>query len=127
MKDKKVLSPHLQIYRLPFTALMSISHRITGVILFGLVLLFCFLVGLFAFFPNLFLNNAFATIFEIFRIALILSSLPLLYHLINGIRHLIWDFGGVGLNLKALKTSGVSVLIATLIVFVILILYVYGV
>ena len=38
--SKYPISPHLQIYRLPLTALVSIAHRITGVILaFGCLLL----------------------------------------------------------------------------------------
>ena len=40
MKDKRPLSPHLQIYRLPMPAILSITHRFTGVILFSGSMLF---------------------------------------------------------------------------------------
>ena len=54
MDDNRPLSPHLQVYRLPLNALLSISHRLTGVALsFGFVLLVVWLLGI-AFLPTLF-------------------------------------------------------------------------
>lgn len=85
------LSPHLEVYRLPMTALMSISHRITGVILAG----GCLLIT--AFFVAAAMGpEAYKTVMDyastfwgmLFMFA---WSFVLYYHLCNGIRHLLWD------------------------------------
>jgi succinate dehydrogenase / fumarate reductase cytochrome b subunit len=85
------LSPHLQVYRLPITALMSISHRITGVILAG----GCLLVTLFLFGAamgkeefDLIMGFAATPVGTGLMMA---WSFVLYYHLCNGVRHLIWD------------------------------------
>lgn len=91
--SQRPLSPHLQIYRLPLTALLSISHRITGVGLVAGLLLGMTLLVLAALGPDYF------TPIEKF-----LQSLPsrlliwcwiyaLCFHFCHGIRHLFWDSG----------------------------------
>jgi len=103
--DNRPLSPHLQVYRLPFTALTSISHRISGVLLSGGALVLVYWVIAAAAGPQ-----AYATA------STILSSLPvqmliflwtfvLFYHLCNGIRHLVWDVG-YGFDLRTAQRSG---------------------
>lgn len=87
------LSPHLQIYRLPATALLSISHRITGAlltigILFGIVLLTSL-----AFAPALFDVFREGTATVLGRTALWLWIYAFLFHLCHGLRHLLWDLG----------------------------------
>ncbi len=103
--DNRPLSPHLQVYRLPFTALTSISHRISGVLLSGGALVLVYWVV------------AAAAGEQAYRTAAaILGSLPvqllmfawtfvLFYHLCNGIRHLVWDVG-YGFDLKTAQRSG---------------------
>jgi succinate dehydrogenase / fumarate reductase cytochrome b subunit len=87
------LSPHLQIYRLPLLALMSITHRITGVgLVVGLVALAAWL-GAAASGPA-----AFAAAQSLFGspIGLLLLfgwSVALFFHLGHGVRHLLWDSG----------------------------------
>ena len=49
MDIKKPLSPHLQIYRLPLTAILSISHRLSGVILGFVYISFVFILLVLAF------------------------------------------------------------------------------
>lgn len=87
------LSPHLQIYRLPLLALMSITHRITGVgLVVGLVALAAWL-GAAASGPAAF---AAAQSFFGSPIGLLLLfgwSVALFFHLGHGIRHLLWDSG----------------------------------
>ncbi len=88
---ERPLSPHLQVYKLPMTALMSISHRITGVILAGgLLLIVAFLVA--AVMGQDYYNVivAYARL-EYGLWFFIAWSAALYYHLCNGIRHLIWD------------------------------------
>lgn len=86
-------SPHLQIYRLPLTAKMSISHRATGALLSaGLVITVLLLMAL-ASGPSSWqtahdlLGSGFGLI-VLFGFTLMLN-----YHLCNGIRHLFWDIG----------------------------------
>jgi len=99
------LSPHLQIYRLPLPALMSISHRISGLALVAGSLLV--IVWLFAAAAG---PESFAAIHAVIasppgQILLFAWSLALFYHLFNGIRHLTWDIG-IGLELAEAYRSG---------------------
>lgn len=90
---ERPLSPHLQIYRLPITALLSIAHRITGVLLtaglVGLVLVLMSVVqgpqtyaavqAFFASLPG--------------KLAVWAWITALFFHLSHGVRHLVWDTG----------------------------------
>ena len=92
-QSKHPTSPHLQIYRLPLTALLSITHRITGVLLaFGCVLLIVILAAAAdgassyeAILPHL--QSWYG---QLFLAGLVFS---LYLHFCNGVRHLIWDVG----------------------------------
>ncbi len=87
------LSPHLQVYRMTTTMLMSIVHRITGVALyFGALLVVWWLVAA-ASGPE-----AFATAQAFFgswfgRLVLFGYTWALFHHMLGGVRHLIWDTG----------------------------------
>lgn len=87
------VSPHLQIYRLPLTALLSITHRITGVLLsLGSLLLVALLVaaaqGAEAY--QALIVHFQAWYGQVFLLGLLFS---LYLHFCNGIRHLFWDVG----------------------------------
>lgn len=92
-RGNRPLSPHLQVYRLPLTAKLSILHRITGVALAGsgLLLAWWFVAGAWS-------PEAFALADRVLgswlgAAVLILSLWALAYHFCNGIRHLVWDMG----------------------------------
>ena len=92
-KQDLPLSPHLQIYKPQITSLLSISHRISGVALnFVLVIvvlgLLCITLGE-SYFELLI---SLITSFPI-KIIIFLAILGFSYHFLNGIRHIIWDFG----------------------------------
>ena len=92
-KQDLPLSPHLQIYKPQITSLLSISHRISGVALnFVLVILvlglLCITLGESYFELLISLINSFPI-----KIIIFLAILGFSYHFLNGIRHIIWDFG----------------------------------
>ncbi len=91
--SKLPTSPHLQIYRLPLTALLSITHRITGVILaFGCLLLVWILAtaaeGEAAY--QTLVPHLDSWYGQIFLLGFVFS---LYLHFCNGVRHLFWDVG----------------------------------
>lgn len=87
------LSPYLQIYRLPLTAVLSITHRISGVVLtLGLLLMAALLMaaaeGAECYEPvRIFLGSTLG------RSLLWAWLYALFFHLCHGLRHLIWDAG----------------------------------
>lgn len=93
MPNDRPLSPHLQIYHLPITAIISISHRITGIFLiFGLVG-FVFLLAQVK--TGMLTYLEMQTMLQTISRKLLLSGFiyALMFHLCHGIRHLIWDIG----------------------------------
>ncbi len=92
MKDRP-LSPHLQVYRLPLTAWMSITHRATGVVLsLGMILLVVILMAV-AEGPKTYAWTHSFLLTPAGRIFLWGWIFSLLFHLCHGCRHLIWDAG----------------------------------
>ncbi len=92
-KVQRPLSPHLQVYKLPLTALMSISHRITGTaLMLGSILIIAFLVSAaYGETQYNFVMTMAGTLGG--KIILFLWSAAVYYHMCNGIRHLFWDTG----------------------------------
>lgn len=101
------LSPHLSIYRMSGTMLMSILHRLTGAALFfGTLLLVWWLVAA-ASGPDYFdyVGAIFGSIPG--RIVLAGYSWALFHHMLGGVRHLIWDLGyGFGAPARDLLAWG---------------------
>jgi succinate dehydrogenase / fumarate reductase cytochrome b subunit len=98
-QSKLPLSPHLQIYRLPLTALLSVMHRATGIILAMGAVILVWVLAAAANSPEYYavMHQHLATWYgQIFLIGLVFS---LYLHFCNGIRHLFWDVGlGFELN-----------------------------
>jgi succinate dehydrogenase / fumarate reductase, cytochrome b subunit len=87
------LSPHLQIYRLTLTMLMSIVHRITGGALYvGTLLLAWWLIAA-ASGPNAYATFQSVASSFLGRIVLLGYTWALIHHMLGGVRHLIWDTG----------------------------------
>tara|TARA_A100001011_G_scaffold387177_1_gene464509 strand:- start:286 stop:663 length:378 start_codon:yes stop_codon:yes gene_type:complete len=99
------LSPHLQIYKWQITMIMSIGHRASGIALAcGSLLVVIWLASL-ALGPNAY-NYIHLIITHWFgQFVLFGYSLVIFYHLLNGIRHLSWDFG-YGYEIKSVYFSG---------------------
>lgn len=114
-KRPRPLSPHLQVYdMLQITALLSISHRISGVFLsLGLLPLALWLWSA-AYWPECFawVNGLFAS--TLGQVAMVLWTFFLSYHAFNGVRHLFWD-AGKGFAIPTVYTSGYAVVAAAFI------------
>jgi succinate dehydrogenase / fumarate reductase, cytochrome b subunit len=107
-KRERPLSPHLQVYRFQITMTMSILHRITGVVLaIGSLLLVCWLLAVASGGDQYERFHAFATS-PLGWVAWFGLSFCLVYHLLNGIRHLLWDVG-VGIDIPGVYAGGWTV------------------
>ena len=111
---ERPLSPHLTIYKPQISSVLSIMHRITGVALY-----FAMLIAAWVFVIDYFGDDYIKEMTEflsgnIWILFVILTSLAMSYHFYNGIRHLFWDSGKF-LELKAVKITGIIVVIATIV------------
>jgi len=112
--NKNPLSPHLQIYRWHISSLLSITHRISGVInLLALILIFFWITFLSFGESNydLFLSKINSLFGKFILIGLTWS---MSFHLLSGIRHLFWDLG-YGYEIKTANISGIIVIIFSLV------------
>ena len=115
MKNKNnPLSPHLQIYRWHISSLLSITHRIVGVINFVFFLAISFwslylLLGDTNYkIINLILNTFFG------KFLVIVFCWTFSFHILNEIRHLVWDLG-YGFDLNVSRITGVLTFIGSFI------------
>lgn len=86
-------SPHLQVYKLPLTGLISISHRMTGVLLSLGLLLFVILLSALASGSTDY--QAMQALWGNWLLRLVYYGFvyALFFHLCHGVRHLLWDAG----------------------------------
>ena len=111
---ERPLSPHLQVYKWQITMTMSILHRASGMILvagaFGLA---WWLLAIAA--GGEHYATAAACLASPFgQLALFGFSLALVYHLLNGIRHLLWD-AGFGFEIPEFYATGWTVAVLTVV------------
>jgi len=103
--DNRPLSPHLQVYRPQLTAVLSITHRLTGVALaVGTLVLVYWLVAAAGGADS---YRAAQAVLDSWLVKLLLFgwTFALYYHLANGLRHLYWDTGN-GFDLETVYLSG---------------------
>jgi succinate dehydrogenase / fumarate reductase cytochrome b subunit len=108
------LSPHLQIYRPQITSVLSILHRIAGVVLaLGILPLVYWLSGLAGGAESY--ARAYGALSSVFgQILLFGWTLAFSYHFCNGVRHLFWDTGR-GFELRQVYASGWAVLVGAVV------------
>ena len=115
--ENNPLSPHIQIYRWHVSSLVSISHRITGIINILAITLICIFFIFFSFSEEshelikLFLQSIIGKFF-ILGITWSFS-----FQILSEIRHLIMDFG-YGFELKTTKITGLIVIFGSFILTV---------
>lgn len=107
-KRPRPLSPNIQIYRPQLTSVLSIVHRITGVILsVCAVVLVIWLIAA-ATGPPAYAAVQGAIASWVGQILLFGCTFSFFLHLCGGIRHLVWD-AGYGFELGAIYGSGWTV------------------
>tara|TARA_A100000164_G_scaffold242972_1_gene216058 strand:+ start:1008 stop:1394 length:387 start_codon:yes stop_codon:yes gene_type:complete len=100
------LSPHLQIYKWQISSLLSITHRIVGVINILAITLICIWT------LSLLLGESNYEITQVFfksffgKFIIVFLCWTFSFHILNEIRHLVWDMG-YGFDLKVTKITGV--------------------
>ena len=114
MRNNNPLSPHLQIYRWHISSLLSITHRVVGVINFFALIVICFWAISLFFGENFYrsFENILSTFFGKFLIISLCWTFS--FQILNEIRHLVWD-AGFGFDLKVAKVTGVITLIGSFI------------
>lgn len=112
---ERPLSPHLQIYRWQITMTMSILHRVTGCALaVGALGLAWWLLAI-AVGGDTYANFAHCLASPLGKFVLFGFTASLIYHLFNGIRHLLWD-AGRGFDIPTVYKTGYTVVALTVIV-----------
>jgi succinate dehydrogenase / fumarate reductase cytochrome b subunit len=118
MENKRPLSPHIQIYRWHVSSLVSISHRITGIINIIAITLICLWVSLIFISEN---NHEMVNLFlssKIGKFIILGLTWSFSFQILSEIRHLIMDLG-YGFELKTSKITGLLVIFGSLILTVI--------
>jgi len=106
------LSPHLQVYKPQMTSVLSIFHRLTGVLLAVSSLFLVYWLAAAAYGPSAY-SHAQAFFHSPFgRIGMMAWSFFMYYHLCNGVRHLFWDIGR-GLTMPAATRAAYAVLVVS--------------
>ena len=118
-QSDRPLSPHLQVYKWQITMAMSIVHRITGVGLGLGTLLLAYWVMAAAAGPVTFGTAQDLIGSWLGRLVLLGFTWSLVYHFLNGIRHLFWDIGK-GFELRVLNASGWTVIVLSVVITVLM-------
>ena len=118
MENKSPLSPHIQIYKWHFSSLVSISHRITGIINIIGITFICVLASLLSLgesnyeMVNLFLSS------KIGKFIILGLTWSFSFQILSEIRHLIMDLG-YGFDLKISKITGLIVICGSIVLTII--------
>ena len=118
MENKNPLSPHIQIYRWQVSSLVSIAHRITGIINILAITLICFWISLLLLgetnykMINTFLNSFLG------KFIILGLTWSFLFQILSELRHLVMDMG-YGFELQTTKITGLIVIVGSVILTII--------
>ena len=119
MENRNPLSPHIQIYRWHISSLVSISHRITGIVNIIAITLICIWASLLLLgdlnynFINLFFNS-FLGKFIVIGLAWSFS-----FQILSEIRHLLMDMG-YGFELQTTRITGLGVIFGSILLTILI-------
>ena len=119
MKNDNPLSPHIQIYNWHISSLVSISHRITGIINIIIITLICFWVALLILGNTDYylIQNFFKTYFGKFFIVGTVWSFS--FQVLCEIRHLFWDLG-YGFEIKTSNITGLLAIFGSVVLTILI-------
>ena len=110
--NNRPISPHLQAYKLPLTGIISITHRMTGVLLSVGLVAFVYIVSAIAGGATDYADmQAFINVW-IIKLIYWGFVYALFFHLCHGVRHLIWD-AGRSFDTKTLHSYALVELVAS--------------
>ena len=119
MKNDNPLSPHIQIYNWHISSLVSISHRITGIINIIIITLICFWVTL------LLLGNTNYDLIQKFfetylgKFFIVGTIWSFSFQALCEIRHLFWDLG-YGFEIKTSNITGLLAIFGSVILTILI-------
>ena len=113
MADQRPLSPHLGVYKLGYTMLLSGLHRITGCVASIGFLGFVWWLMALASGPAAYAKAMKILSSPLGKLVLVGFTFSFVYHFCNGIRHMVWDTGR-GLERAQARRSGAVVAVAAL-------------
>ena len=119
MDNNNPLSPHIQIYRWHISSLVSISHRITGIINIVAITIICFWIASLLLGENsyeltkIFLNSILG------KFIILGLTWSFSFQILSEIRHLIMDLG-YGFELRATKITGLIVIIGSFVMTILI-------
>ena len=119
MESKTPLSPHIQIYRWHISSLVSICHRITGIINIIVITLICLWASLLLFGESNYQSiNSFLNSF-IGKFVILGITWSFSFQILSEIRHLIMDLG-YGFEIKTTNITGIIVIIFSFILTILI-------
>ena len=119
MENKNPLSPHIQIYNWHISSLVSISHRITGIINIIIITLICFWVAL------LLLGNTNYDLIQKFfetylgKFFIVGTIWSFSFQALCEIRHLFWDLG-YGFEIKTSNITGLLAIFGSVVLTILI-------
>ncbi len=122
-RGNRPLSPHLQVYRPQLTSITSILTRITGnALIVGALLVVWWLLAA-ATSPTYFAYVDGILTSWLGTLVMLGSLWALWYHLLAGLRHLVWDMG-YALDLETSEKLGIAILLGSVVLSVLTLLVV---
>lgn len=113
-QPQRPISPHLQVYRWKLHMALSILHRITGIGLAAGLVLLVWWVSALATGREAYETFVACMVHPLGRLVLFGVTFALIFHALNGIRHLFWDTGQ-GFELTTVKRSGQAVVVLSVV------------
>ena len=123
MENKNPLSPHIQIYRWHISSLVSITHRITGIINIAVITLICLWVSLLLLGESKYETISLLLNSLVGKFIILAITWSFSFQVLSEIRHLIMDLG-YGFELKVTKITGLIVIIGSF--FLTILIYLIG-
>ena len=118
MENKEPLSPHIQIYRWHISSLVSISHRITGIINIIAITLVCFWASLLLLGESNYEMIYFFLNSQVGKFIILALTWSFLFQILSEIRHLLMDLG-YGFEIQTTKITGLIVILGSIILTII--------